>query len=157
MQNVQMQATYTPSKALALNPTLYPWDIGATVAEMQELLRAQGFKLRIDGDFGWQTEVAVKRFQKQNGLRIDGVVGPETWAILRSTVQPGRRILRKGHSGSDVYELQGLLQVQGYEVPRDGLFGEATKHAVIQFQQEHHLNGNGIVGSTVWTLLQDIS
>lgn len=38
-----------------------------------------------DGIFGPITEEAVKAFQKNNGLVVDGIVGPKTWAILLPT------------------------------------------------------------------------
>ncbi len=137
----------------AAPPNIYPWDVGPAVARMQELLRAHGFPLRVDGDYGWRTEIAVKNFQRQYGLRIDGVVGPETWATLMSTVKPGSRTMRQGCSGADVFELQGLLQVNGYVIKRTGNFDSATKSAVITFQREHHLHDDGIVDSVTWALL----
>ena len=36
----------------------------------------------IDGEYGQKTWEAVREFQWKNGLRVDGVVGPETWAAL---------------------------------------------------------------------------
>jgi peptidoglycan hydrolase-like protein with peptidoglycan-binding domain len=134
-------------------PVLYPWDVGPAVARMQELLNAHGFPLRADGDFGWRTEAAVKAFQRRHGLRIDGIVGPETWGTLMATVKPGARTLRQGHAGADVYELQGLLQVNGYPVKRNGIFDAETKAAAIAFQREHHLRDDGVVDSVTWALL----
>ncbi|HEY9658509.1 MAG TPA: peptidoglycan-binding protein [Allocoleopsis sp.] len=153
MQGIQRQATVA-FHAFSASPTLYPWDVGPAVAEMQELLRSSGCEIRIDGDFGWRTEVAVKQFQKRHGLKIDGVVGAQTWTALKNNVKAGTRILRLGRSGSDVAELQGLLQIHGYPVQRDGMFGAKTKEAVIDFQQKHRLTGNGVVGSTTWFLLR---
>ena len=36
----------------------------------------------IDGDFGKDTLAAVKAFQQDRGLKVDGIVGPKTWAAL---------------------------------------------------------------------------
>src|SRR5215475_13750270 len=55
------------------------------VKELQELLNADGFGLAADGLFGRATEAAVKRFQNEQGLDDDGVVGPQTWAALLQT------------------------------------------------------------------------
>jgi peptidoglycan hydrolase-like protein with peptidoglycan-binding domain len=52
------------------------------VKELQQLLDADGFGLDVDGLFGRNTEAAVKRFQREQGLDDDGVVGPLTWAAL---------------------------------------------------------------------------
>ncbi|MGW3105624.1 peptidoglycan-binding protein [Streptomyces sp. NPDC001100] len=57
---------------------------GPAVAEAQCLLRRAGISPGgIDGMFGPLTEHAVKAFQKQAGLAVDGMVGPHTWKALR--------------------------------------------------------------------------
>ncbi|MBD2019894.1 peptidoglycan-binding protein [Leptolyngbya sp. FACHB-36] len=142
------------SEAALIGPVVRPWDTGAAVAEVQELLQAHGFDLRVDGSYGWITETAVMSYQREHGCRIDGVVGPKTWAALKASVKAGTRTLRQGHSGFDVFELQGLLQIHGYPVPRDGIFAKETKQAVTTFQEKHRLRCSGIVDSTTWTALR---
>ncbi|MEJ8670760.1 peptidoglycan-binding domain-containing protein [Streptomyces sp. Marseille-Q5077] len=39
----------------------------------------------VDGEFGADTESAVRLFQSDKGLEVDGEVGPNTWAALRSS------------------------------------------------------------------------
>lgn len=57
---------------------------GDAVRELQELLIAKGFDISIDSDFGPATELAVMMFQKNNSLVVDGIIGRNTWALLRS-------------------------------------------------------------------------
>jgi len=57
------------------------WD----VAELQFLLRRSGIFVSIDGHFGPGTEAAVVGTQKGTGLKADGVVGPQTIAVLGRT------------------------------------------------------------------------
>ncbi|MFB2895718.1 peptidoglycan-binding protein [Aerosakkonemataceae cyanobacterium BLCC-F50] len=153
--NLNQKITDTACDAAFTGKEIHPWDSGPAVAELQGLLRAHGYTIRIiDGDFGSLTEAAVRSFQKKHGLRINGVVGPQTWAALKSSVKPGARVLRQGYSGSDVYELQGLLQVNGYEINRTGIFDQKTKLTIKDFQQKHKLKDNGIVNSITWTLLR---
>lgn len=140
--------------AFLTGPELFPWDVKPAVAELQELLCAHGFTLKVDGDFGWRTEAAVKLYQQQHNLRIDGIVGPQTWASLKRTVKSGARLLKPGHSGVDVYELQGLLQVHGHSVVRDGIFGAETESAVKSFQQEHHLRPTGTADCVLLRILR---
>lgn len=42
----------------------------------------QQLNLKVDGDFGDKTHVAVEALQKKHGLLVDGIVGPKTWAFL---------------------------------------------------------------------------
>ncbi len=60
-------------------------ELRPAVKELQELLNADGFDLAVDGLFGRGTEAAVKRFQREQGLDDDGIVGPLTWAALLQT------------------------------------------------------------------------
>ncbi len=55
---------------------------GSDVREMQALLNDNGASIGVDGRFGSQTEGAVKQFQSDAGLEVDGIVGPETLAAL---------------------------------------------------------------------------
>lgn len=69
--------------------TLRSGSKGKAVRELQRLLNARlRIHLKTDGDFRDETEKAVKRFQGMNGLAIDGIVGPETWAVLQAPVKP---------------------------------------------------------------------
>jgi peptidoglycan hydrolase-like protein with peptidoglycan-binding domain len=54
------------------------------VRALQYLLRARGHGLTADGAFGPVTEAAVRSFQQQKGLGVDGVVGPVIWQALVS-------------------------------------------------------------------------
>lgn len=61
---------------------------GTQVREIQELLVKAGFPLEVDGIFGPKTRDAVIRFQRQVGLRPDGIVGERTYAALLRVTQP---------------------------------------------------------------------
>ena len=60
-------------------------DTGETVKALQLLLQGYGFDCGVygaDGDFGRDTESAMKRFQRARGLDADGVCGEKTWSAL---------------------------------------------------------------------------
>lgn len=74
-----------PSDDKILYPTLKRGNKGEKVAILQQLLIDRGYKLPrygADGDFGAETEAAVKQFQKDHGLKVDGIAGEKTWASL---------------------------------------------------------------------------
>jgi peptidoglycan hydrolase-like protein with peptidoglycan-binding domain len=134
---------------------LRPWDVGDEVIELQELLKAFGFKLAVTGEYDSRTEDCVMIFQRRHGFRVDAVIGPKTWAALKLGVKPGDRVLRKGLSGIDVYELQGLLNINGYAVKRDGFFEKQTKDALMAFQKQHKLRETGMCDRITWAILQN--
>lgn len=70
----------------ALLPTLRRGNSGEYVEMLQMALNSAGYPLDVDGKFGKATEEAVKVFQKDRGLSVDGICGPKTWAALN--VQP---------------------------------------------------------------------
>jgi len=57
---------------------------GAGVRELQELLNQNGANITVDGEYGGETEGAVRQYQQNNGLAVDGIAGDETFNSLRS-------------------------------------------------------------------------
>ncbi|MCX5050534.1 serine/threonine-protein kinase [Streptomyces sp. NBC_00474] len=95
--------TATPPKT-ATTPATPPWssqctyysgteltvhgDKGQRVVQVQCMLTKRGYSVGeagVDGQFGDATLAAVKQFQRDKGLAVDGEVGPNTWAALRSS------------------------------------------------------------------------
>ena len=62
-------------------------------------------------------------------------------------------ILRKGASGDAVVELQTLLNQYGYVLTVDAKFGAKTEEAVKDYQRNHGLVADGIVGAATWDSL----
>ena len=143
--------------------TISPWplvrkgDQQHPVQTLQYLLRARGHNLTVDGIFGSGTDAAVRAFQQQKGLAVDGIVGPVTWSALIITVQ-------QGSQGDAVRGVQEEFQFrnlsgdpnQGLQV--DGIFGPETDAAVRGFQQALHqdipsVTVDGIVGPVTWQAL----
>jgi hypothetical protein len=62
--------------------------------------------------------------------------------------------MRKGDTGANVRELQHRLAAAGFEVEKDGWFGERTEAAVVAFQQRAGLVADGIAGPKTLAVLE---
>lgn len=140
-------------------------DQGPVVAEIRDRLRRLGIlatpRSEHEDIFDADLERAVREFQQQSHLIVDGIVGPATYQRLEeSRWQLGDRILayRHGHlmRGHDVAELQQRLSNLGFDPDRiDGIFGKRTERAVRDFQHNMALASDGTVGpDTVRALTQ---
>ena len=130
---------------------------GDAVRQLQEFLAAfRHTPGPIDGIFGSLTLGAVRGFQTEASLTVDGIVGSMTrsevaelvaLASQASVLDPDGRSLRQGTLGGDVAELQALLRVVGLDVgSADGIFGSKTTAAVRAFQNANGLFMDGVVG-----------
>lgn len=141
---VQIQAG---NNAVVEWPTYKNGDTGEEVYAIQFLLNAKGATLTPDGIFGPKTQGAVEDFQTDKGLSEDAIVGPQTWEALIVQMQQGK-------TGPEVRALQRLLKYKfGYNINVDGIFGIETKTAVKDFQNNHGLEADGIVGPKTWKKL----
>ena len=122
------------------------------VRPLQQLLRARGQTVAVDGSFGPQTEAAVRAFQGSRGLAADGIVGPQTWSRL--VVQ-----VKKGSTGDAVRGVKEVMKFhdqsdgEGPPTHVDGSFGPRTDQFVRGFQTAVGTPSDGIVGPITWRAL----
>lgn len=64
--------------------------------------------------------------------------------------------LRIGDKGNKVRLLQFLLNDYGYNLSRDGVFGQNTQTAILNFQQNNGLDKDGVVGANTWNSLLNL-
>ena len=136
-------------------PMLRYGSVGNFVTLLQQYLNNFGYNVTVDGKFGRETYYAVRMFQREQGLRVDGIVGPKTWERLEygkkricphKAFRPLTKTLRIGSKGPEVEALQNALRIFGYCVAVDGKFGRETETAVKLLQKRYGLVPDGIVG-----------
>jgi N-acetylmuramoyl-L-alanine amidase len=129
---------------------------GPAVAEVRSRLAHLGLCSDISaGDpalFDDELDRAVRTFQQERGITVDGIVGPQTFRRLEEARwQLGDRVLSyiPGHlmTGDDVAELQRRLIQLGFAAGRqDGMFGPQTDTALREFQTGVGVTADGTCG-----------
>lgn len=136
-------------------PLLRSGSQGNFVYLLQFILNQYGYNLTVDGIFGSRTLNAVRDFQRNNSLSVDGLVGTNTWRTLLNL--PPYPLLREGNRGAYVTFLQQLLESNLYPVGGiDGIFGSRTLSAVRTFQGANNLTVDGLVGNNTWNALTNL-
>ena len=152
-------------------------DKGENVTALQTALAQLGYYEKdIDGIFGAGTLKAVKAFQKDQYMTVDGLAGWATQAKLTSltgvvfqeteddkvempekpkTIFAGDyRTMQFGTAGDRVRILQRALLALGFEVKVDGSYGSTTHAAVKAFQKIVGLTQDGKAGKKTLTKLE---
>jgi peptidoglycan hydrolase-like protein with peptidoglycan-binding domain len=62
-------------------------------------------------------------------------------------------MIERGARGDSVANLQQALVDLGYDISVDGIFGEDTESAVVDFQSNNDLDADGVVGPNTWRAL----
>ncbi|NLT35013.1 MAG: hypothetical protein GXX83_03845 [Gaiellales bacterium] len=127
---------------------------GSEVLDIQTRLQALGYRPGqegIDGVFGPQTERAVRAFQQQRLILVDGIVGENTWMeLVEAGYRLGDRLLylrQPFMRGDDVLTIQQILNELGFDCgPEDGIFRQRTEDGLMEFQRNTGLNTDGMVG-----------
>jgi N-acetylmuramoyl-L-alanine amidase len=113
--------------------------------------------------FDDDTDRAVRAFQQQRGLTVDGVVGATTYhALDEARWRIGDRILfympARLQAGDDVATLQQRMLDMGFDCGRvDGLFGVETEQALREFQRNVGIPADGTCGPTTFKALDKLA
>jgi peptidoglycan hydrolase-like protein with peptidoglycan-binding domain len=149
-------ATSSQAASPTLTPALVarPGDAGPAARVLMEALIARGVHpdapASRDANYGADDKELVLQFQRDHGLTVDGVVGPQTWSELLATVNPDE-------TGPMVKVLQTVLIVRSLirdaVANLDGIYGPMTQQRVRDFQKVSGIDPIATVGPETWTAL----
>ena len=117
------------------------------VRALQRKLRAEGHEPGpVDGLYGPLTEAAVERVQRDSGVSVDGIVGPQTRRVLNAEAPPLAPGAGYGQPGGSpqVRDVQRRLRALGQRPgPIDGRSGPRTQAAIERFQRTAGIHPSG--------------
>lgn len=176
----------TPDVPTTDYPLLKRGAKGDWVKKLQEMLVEANYDVGpsgADGDFGNDTYYAVRRFQIEHNLEVDGEAGDNTWAALEKVVKkdeepkpkpkpapsedeetiPKKKlnlpILKEDTEdglGPYVKLAQSALACWGYTIVIHGIFGKEMTQKVKDFQEKKGLKADGEIGPETWSALLKI-
>ena len=151
-----------------------PFMKGERVRKLQDGLASVGIEIDVDSVFGNDTDAAVRRFQADYELEVDGIAGNVTLAKLQeiksqivvaetattsineaATLPSSLKLLSPNLKGERVRQLQADLDQLGINVEVDGVFGKGTETAVKKFQTRYGLLSDGVAGPATLSKLEE--
>ncbi len=137
---------------------------GSEVVKLQKRLNQLGYYTEhASGVYDVKTASAVNEFQRQNELNATGKADYTTLDMIYNQENTARtsqleQSYEYGDRGEEVALIQRGLAVAGYfKLECDGMFGLATKSAVMSFQSDNGLLSNGRASGETFELLSEIA
>lgn len=151
---------HAPADAALGGRWLERGDRGQDVRDLQRALRRLGHRVGVDGWFGPATERAVRRYEREERIDVDGEVSKGQGRGMVRRVEEraagdrrergerrafGSRTLARGDRGPAVKRLQEVLSGLGYRTVADGDFGPGTEANVERYEREEDITVDGRV------------
>ena len=143
--------------------TLKSGSTGTAVKTLQTALKNLGYTVTVNSSYDATTVAAVKAFQTNNYLSVDGIAGTETQTLLlegpaiNASTTPTASYttlnVNTASGSSAVTALQNRLKELGYTVTVNGKYDGVTHNAVVAFQQRNGLMISGIANGATQNIL----
>ena len=135
---------------------------------LQIVLKSYGYyEGKIDGQFGTNSKIALIKFQSNNNIEADGIVGPQTCNLLLNkdliidNIATNSKNLdeqvenNNENYSQEIYDAQTILKdLSLYTSTIDGINGPATKRAIKSFQTKAGLKPDGVLGPLTKSALE---
>ena len=134
---------------------------------LQVVLKSYGYyEGKIDGQFGTISKNALIKFQSNNNIDADGIVGSQTCSLLlkkdliiknitTKSNDSDKQIENKQNYSQEIYDAQTILKDLGlYTSSVDGINGPGTKKAIKLFQTKAGLVSDGVLGPLTKSALE---
>ncbi len=156
-------------RAITNDPRILPFPL---VREVQALLAEEGYyNVEVDGRAGQATDMAIRAFQADRGLRVDGMATPLLLTQIRqaasgdgtqvASLEPDASVTGAiaSDGGADlVREIQAkLAEARVADIRADGILGEQTRAAIRTFQALESLDVTGEPSMEVLERLRAVS
>jgi len=137
---------------------------GPKVVYLQQVLHHYGYLTakQVDGVYGENTYLAVRKWQYRIGIPVDGKWSSLTdhatnWYLKKARPYPWPRNYPRMTIGTvnvpKVVQLQQLLTKHGFKVKVDGIFGRTTIGELRGFQKKNHIHISGVTTYQTWVAL----
>lgn len=110
-----------------------------TVRKLQSALVERGYKIRIDGIYGPETQGAMEQFQRDNALSRGYMTLESVRALQVTPIHCAPSECPQAKSQTTVLAAQAALSEAGFFAAQDGIHGAQTQSALEQFQAENGL------------------
>lgn len=163
--SVKIQTVLTAAPPAELPPTIRQGSTGPAVRQCQFLLSVEGYGIgpaQINGKFDATMKAVVERFQRANGLPVDGVVGPKSWTELIADAPVQTEIFVPPFDHSDTVFVTRLQQTLNgarkwfaagaAPLAEDGRFGPATQALVKAVQTWGAIQSTGTPNDQTWAI-----
>lgn len=166
------------------NIQIDPQNLQESIAYLQTNLRQLSYhdddiySVGIDGIWGKETQDSLKSFQRKYGLPETGVADIITWELLKEKADESRRFhsptepirifprypadyfWNRESSPIQIQILQYVLRELGTEynfgeIQLSGIYDDATRNAVLKFQEKNGLTPTGVVDRITWNRLAE--
>ncbi|MEV0165582.1 peptidoglycan hydrolase-like protein with peptidoglycan-binding domain [Nonomuraea fuscirosea] len=127
------------------------------VRQWQQQLRDRGWHIVVDGDYREESKRLCANFQMEHGLKVDGIVGPNTWTATweapstKAPPSPGHTLRKGDMNNQHVRKWQRQVNNRGWpELKVDGDFGPQTEKICKELQEFKGLPVTGEIDENTW-------